>query len=452
MTHLHSVYDTDAHFKIDAVTRSIKNDSSGKTVLIQGDHNSERFTFEVPRFVDGHDLSLCDVVQVHYTNTDSTNKTKVSKDIHEVTDLQISPESDDVVILSWLIDGKATRYAGSLHFAVKFKCTNGAVKVYEWNTMTYTGISVSSGIDNGEAIVEDYSDVLEQWRQELFNGSGGTGGGNGAFKIEVLEADPPDSELYDGRMWLLKQSVVEYVTAPVISLNAMDEDSITIDLNNASYDERGNTIDTYNVYLNGELVETVTLAPGAGYTFDGLTAGTTYAIKICGVSGEVESPASNVLSVTTTSDDTGDDGTDVEMSDVEYLRGYTARYSTQYAEDIALMQYGDRMVTVAYAGDKQLQYENGSESGCYLLPVDAYAIAITVECDGLEFGVNGFNYADGKYSYDLDSGWKTSGTTVEFTAGKFAYMAVVFKSNTASITDYDTSTIKVYIRKPVARG
>lgn len=173
MAHKHSVYDTDTHFKIDAVTRQIKNDSSGKTVLIQGDHNSERFTFEVPRLVDGHDLSLCDVVQVHYINIDSTNKNNVSKDLREVDDLQISPDSDDVVILSWLIDGKATRYAGTLHFAVKFKCTDGAVKVYEWNTMTYTGISVSSGIDNGEAIVEDYSDVLEQWRAELFSGTGG---------------------------------------------------------------------------------------------------------------------------------------------------------------------------------------------------------------------------------------------------------------------------------------
>lgn len=163
----HSVYDTDAHFKIDAITRVIKNDSSGKTVLIQGDHNSERFTFEVPRLVDGHDLSLCDVVQVHYINIDSSNKNNVSKDLHEVDDLQISPDDDGVVILSWLIDGKATRYAGSLNFAVKFKCTVGAVKVYEWNTMTYTGISISSGIDNGEAVVEDYSDVLEQWRQEF---------------------------------------------------------------------------------------------------------------------------------------------------------------------------------------------------------------------------------------------------------------------------------------------
>lgn len=172
MALLHSVYDTDAHFKIDAVTRAIRNDSSGKTVLIQGDHNSERFTFEVPRLVDGHDLSLCNVAQIHYINIDSSNKSNTSTGVYESDDFQISPDSDDVVILSWLISGNATKYAGSLNFLVKFKCVDDSGKVvYVWNTAIFTGISVSSGINNGEAIVEEYADVLEQWRQELTAGT-----------------------------------------------------------------------------------------------------------------------------------------------------------------------------------------------------------------------------------------------------------------------------------------
>ena len=168
MAHKHSVYDTDAHFKIDAITRAIKNESSGKTVLIQGDHNSERFTFEIPKLVDGHDMSLCNVAQIHYINIDSTDKSKTSADVYEVDDLQISPDSEDVVILSWQISGNATKYAGSLNFLVKFKCVgdDGTVD-YVWNTGIFTGISVSAGIDNGEAVVEEYSDVLEQWRVTL---------------------------------------------------------------------------------------------------------------------------------------------------------------------------------------------------------------------------------------------------------------------------------------------
>lgn len=175
MGHLHSVHDTDAHLKINAITRVITNASSGKTVLIQCDHNSERFTFEVPRVVDGHDLSKCNVVQIHYINIDSANKANTSTGVYEADDLQISPDSDDVVILSWLISSNATKYAGSLNFLVKFKCVDDSGEVvYVWNTAIYTGISVSSGIDNGETVVEEYADVLEQWRQKLVE-SGGNG-------------------------------------------------------------------------------------------------------------------------------------------------------------------------------------------------------------------------------------------------------------------------------------
>lgn len=189
MAHLHRVYDTDAHFKIDAITRAIKADTSGKsvkTVLIQGDHNSERFTFEVPRLVDGHDLSLCNDVQVHYINIDSGNKSNTSRDIYLVTDLQISPDSDDVVILSWLIDGKATRYAGSLHFLVKFKCIADDETVdYVWNTAIFTGISVSTGIDNVGSVATEYSDILAALISRIEELEEGGVGGSSARVAEV---------------------------------------------------------------------------------------------------------------------------------------------------------------------------------------------------------------------------------------------------------------------------
>ena len=50
MAHTHDVIDYDKHFVIDPVTRQIDN-KSGKIVLMQNDHNSERFTFEIPRYV-----------------------------------------------------------------------------------------------------------------------------------------------------------------------------------------------------------------------------------------------------------------------------------------------------------------------------------------------------------------------------------------------------------------
>ena len=68
MGHKHSVYDSDAHFSINPITKVIKNESSKKTTLVQGDHNSERFSFDIPRHIEGHDMMQCNLVEVHYDN------------------------------------------------------------------------------------------------------------------------------------------------------------------------------------------------------------------------------------------------------------------------------------------------------------------------------------------------------------------------------------------------
>ena len=54
INHKHVVPDSDTYFLIDPYTRQIENTNYQKTVIMRGDHNSERFTFEVPRYVDGH--------------------------------------------------------------------------------------------------------------------------------------------------------------------------------------------------------------------------------------------------------------------------------------------------------------------------------------------------------------------------------------------------------------
>mgnify|MGYP003292221660 CR=1 FL=1 len=163
----HSVYDTDTHFSIDSATRALTNEALQKTSLIQNDHNSERFTFELPRFVEGHDMAKCDAVQVHYINIDAQTKEQ-SRGLYEVDDLQTSPEDDQVVICSWLISHNATQYVGSLNFLLRFACVGeGGVLSYVWNTAVYSGISVSNGIYNGDVIFEENIDILEKWREEL---------------------------------------------------------------------------------------------------------------------------------------------------------------------------------------------------------------------------------------------------------------------------------------------
>lgn len=167
MGHIHSIYDTDPHFSIDPVSRVITNQSSNKTAIMQNDHNSERFTFEMPRYIEEHDMSLCDKVQVHFINIGDAGK-RVSG-LYEVTDLQISPADNNVVICSWLVSNDATKLVGPLTFVLRFACTAADRVQYAWHTAVHSGIAVGTSINNSEAIVNEYIDVLENWYLELLS-------------------------------------------------------------------------------------------------------------------------------------------------------------------------------------------------------------------------------------------------------------------------------------------
>ena len=196
MAHQHSVYDTDKHFKIDPLTRKIENQSTSKVILIQRDHDSERFTFEIPRYIEEHDMSVCNKVEVHYLNIDETTK-ETSPGVYEVEDLQVSPDSEDVVICSWLISNKATKYLGPLSFAVRFACVTGDVIDYDWRTGINSTFSVSETIFNSDVIVEEYFDILEQWKQEVLDEAGNAGSSlpEGGTEGQVL------TKTVDGAEW-----------------------------------------------------------------------------------------------------------------------------------------------------------------------------------------------------------------------------------------------------------
>lgn len=154
MSHAHNVYDTDAHFVIDTATRSITN-QSGKLTLMQGDHNSERITFKIPRYVDGHDMSLCDTVQIHFKNTDNSTKSQ-SVGVYNVEDFDVCPDDDMFCTGSWLVSNYSTKYAGSLSFIMRFICSGlGAESpnVYVWSTSIYQ-LTIGAGISSSGGDVE----------------------------------------------------------------------------------------------------------------------------------------------------------------------------------------------------------------------------------------------------------------------------------------------------------
>ena len=166
LSHIHNVNDSDNKFIVDGVSRAIKNASTSKTTVMQFDHNSEVFTFELPRYIEGHDMTECNRVEVHYLNIDATTKQE-NEGVYLVDDLTINAEDETKLTCSWLISQNATQLVGSLNFLLRFICLTDDVIDYVWNTSIYSGIYVSKGIYNSDIVAEQYIDTIKAWENRL---------------------------------------------------------------------------------------------------------------------------------------------------------------------------------------------------------------------------------------------------------------------------------------------
>lgn len=172
MTHEHAVVDMDRHFTIDPETMVISCEGEVKA-LRQGDHAAERYTFDMPRFIEGHDMSLCNAVQAHYNNTKydkPTRTTTENKSFDSVEDFGIVADDESKVSFSWLIQGDATQLDGTMNFCIRFACVDDAGEVtYQKFTEVFEGVPVGETIYNSEAIANEYADVLVKWREEMLS-------------------------------------------------------------------------------------------------------------------------------------------------------------------------------------------------------------------------------------------------------------------------------------------
>lgn len=165
MPHEHSVIDADSIFIIDGETREIKSTGPHKPI-IQFDHNSEIKTFQMPRFIEGHDMMECNSVQVHFINTDKATR-RENRSFDDVLDMAAG-ESEDTIYFQWQISSDGTQYVGPLAFLIRFSCVDDAGIVwYAWNTAINGELVVSDGIYNTKAVAEKNEDVLAQWRQDI---------------------------------------------------------------------------------------------------------------------------------------------------------------------------------------------------------------------------------------------------------------------------------------------
>lgn len=173
--HAHDVIDTDGRFIIDPDTRTISPSDGYKLIVIEGDHNSERCTFSLPRYIDNHDMATCNRVKLHYINIGSESGEQYS-DTVDMDDFTIDPNNEDLVICTWLISRNATQFAGTISVLLEYQCINNDGSIpYEWQTDVYSGITVKPRINNSTRVALDYSDVLEQWRATINEALAGGG-------------------------------------------------------------------------------------------------------------------------------------------------------------------------------------------------------------------------------------------------------------------------------------
>lgn len=251
----HPVTDSvsDSHFIVDPNTRRIVYDtSSGKTKLMQYDHNSERFTFEVPRYIENHDMSKCDVIQVHYTNSSvgtSASARKSYRGVHEIDDVTLESEDADVITFSWLVPDTATMFAGPLKFQLKFIChekEDEDIDGYKWHSEVNSDMTVTAGLAYAESEIDPATTatlqsleiveidggvdiILDGVHHRLYNGEGG----GGQLPAPGLVDNTKIVEVKGGVYSLLYPSAssimtyIKSITATTIDASSTDEQYVT---------------------------------------------------------------------------------------------------------------------------------------------------------------------------------------------------------------------------------
>lgn len=244
--------------------------------------------------------------------------------------------------------------------------------------------------------------------------------------IEVLTEDPAESELYEGRIWILKTKLLN-ITSPVIELVSTDENSITLQLSNASFDENGDVVTFYNIYLNNAVWRySVEIAAGDTFTVTGLSPSTEYQISVSGVKDNSISEQSNKIIVTTS----------LSSTNAIYIMGENncvgvlgAQGSVANGVHYLIWNGVTRGVMVSTVGDDAFTNNSDKITDTYYpLRVPPLATSVTlVSTAGLMFSYNGYTVTNGSYARTVDSGWKNSGTTITLTPGQCQYCYFFFK-------------------------
>lgn len=167
-SHTHTddiIVDADEHFTIDTVTRLISSTTNKKLSIMQYDNRSERYSFDVDRIIDGHDLLDCNRIQIHFINIGSDRSKHPG--LYLVDDAQVMTSDNNKITFTWLVSNDATMYDGILSFLVSFECVNEGKVLYRWSSSIFKQIQITAGLDNDGCVMEMYADELLAWQNSM---------------------------------------------------------------------------------------------------------------------------------------------------------------------------------------------------------------------------------------------------------------------------------------------
>lgn len=162
----------DTTLVIDNYLRTINIPKTITNLGVEHDDEVLRLNFKMPRYLDDTDLSKFSI-RINYINANGDTDAYTVNDNDKIV-------GDTFIKFSWLVGPTATAYKGDTKFIVCMKILgdNGYID-REYNT-TIATLPVLEGLEVNPSVVIRYSDIIEQWRQEIF--------GEGKSVVQAIES------------------------------------------------------------------------------------------------------------------------------------------------------------------------------------------------------------------------------------------------------------------------
>lgn len=147
----------DVWFEVDLEDRVIRIPKGVTNLGVKSDADVKEVKFKLPRFYHDSDLYKFKI-GVDYTNAEG------EPDRYEPTDVKVDGE---VLTFTWVVGRHAAIYNGNVTFNLCLKLTEGKKVIKEFHT-TDAVLPILDTTETCEFAIVEYTDLLEQWREQLF--------------------------------------------------------------------------------------------------------------------------------------------------------------------------------------------------------------------------------------------------------------------------------------------